>query len=198
MTFKLFNLWDISQVTVLDPGLKDYINLHPVLVPRSGGRYASQRFYKNKYNIVERFMNHLMGPGHKGKKHFISSGACGGKAHTAYKIMKDTLKLIEQKTKMNPVEVLVRALENAAPREDITTIEYGGARYPQAVDCAPQRRIDFSMRMIAQGAFQKSFGKKTKIEEALSEEIIRTYNFENKSSAIMKKLELEKQADAAR
>lgn len=195
---KLFNIWDISQVTVTDPGLKDYIGLVPQLVPRSQGRFAKHRFYKSRSNIVERLMNHLMVPGHKGKKHFITSGQCGGKSHTAFTIVEKTLKLIESRTKQNPVAVLVKAIENAAPRDEITTIEYGGARYPQSVDCAPQRRIDIALRLMVQGAYAKSFGKKTKIQEALSEEIILAYNVDQKSSAINKKLELERMADAAR
>lgn len=195
---KLMNLWDTSNINVEDPGLKNYIALNNYLVPRSGGRYAQHRFYKNKYNIIERLMNRLMVPGHKGKKHFISSGHCGGKSITAFNIVEKTFKLIEQKTKINPVAVFVKAIENAAPRDEITTIEYGGARYPQAVDCAPQRRIDVAIRMMVQGAYAKSFGKKTKIQEALADELILASNVDQKSTAISKKLELERQADASR
>ncbi|MBI1972785.1 30S ribosomal protein S7 [Candidatus Woesearchaeota archaeon] len=198
MNLKLFDRWDITHIEVKDPGLKNYIALSPILVPRSSGRNAKQQFYKNKYNIVERLMNHLMVPGHKGKKHFITSGHAGGKSHTVFNITEKTLKLVEEKTKKNPVEVLVKALENAAPREEITTIEYGGARYPQAVDAAPQRRVDFALRMMVQGAAHKAFGEKIKIEEALSEEIIKASLCMNTSNAVAKKLELERQADAAR
>ena len=192
------NMWDTKEIVVQDPGLKNYIILNNYLVPRSGGRYAQQRFYKNKYSIVERLMNRLMVPGHKGKKHFITSGHCGGKSITAFNIVERTFKLIEQKTKLNPVAVFVKAIENAAPRDEITTIEYGGARYPQAVDCAPPRRIDLAIRMMVQGAYIKSFGKKTKVHETLADEIILASNLDQKSTAISKKLELERQADASR
>ena len=198
MNLKLFDRWDLTQVEVKDPSLKNYINLSPVLVPRSGGRNAKHPFYKNKSNIVERLMNHLMISGHKGKKHFISSGAYGGKSHTAFNITEDMLKIIEERTKKNPVETLVRAIENAAPREEITTIEYGGAKYPQAVDCAPQRRVDYALRMMVQGAAHKAFGEKIKIEEALADEIMKAAACTNASNAVAKKLELERQADAAR
>ena len=195
---KLMNLWDVKEVNVLDPGLKNYITLNNYLIPRSAGRFGKQRFYKNKCNIVERLMNKLMVPGHKGKKHFISSGQCGGKSVTAYNIVEKTLKLVEQKTTLNPISVFIKAIENAAPRDEITTIEYGGARYPQAVDCAPQRRIDLAIRLMVQGAYIKSFGKKAKMHEALADEIIFAYNIDQKSTAISKKLELERQADASR
>ena len=198
MDVKLFNRWDTSAIQVVDPGLKGYINVIPLLVPRSAGRHASQRFYKNKYNIVERLMNKLMVPGHKGKKHYITSGHCGGKGYTAWKIMEETLIMIEKQLSKNPVEVLVKAIENGAPREEVTSIEYGGARYSQAVDASPQRRVDYTLRIFAQGAYQKSFAKKVSIQKALADEIMNAYKLDNKSLAIQKKLEAERQADSAR
>ncbi len=195
---KLFNKWDTTGIVINDKGLVNYINLNPVLVPKTGGKNTVVRFWKNKYPIVERLMNKLMIPGHRGKKHKLTSGKCTGKSYTVYKIVYDTFELIENKTKKNPVEVFVKALENAAPREEITSIEYGGAKYPQSVDCAPQRRVDIVLRMMVQGAYQKSYGKKKKMMNALAEEILSAYNSEQTSSAISRKLELERQADASR
>jgi len=195
---KLFNRWDTSHIKVFDPGLQDYINIKPLIIPRTGGRNVGTQFWKSKNNIVERFMNKVMIPGHKGKKHKITSGHCGGKGATAYAIVEKVFSRIERKTNKNPVEVFVKAVENAAPREEITTIEYGGARYPKAVECAPQRRVDFALRLMVQGAYAASFGKKKSIEDALSEEIIKAYNMDQGSIALSKKLELERQADASR
>ncbi len=194
----LFNKWGVEGIKVLDPGLKDYINLRPLYVVKTGGRNTKVRFHKNKNNIVERLINHLMIPGHRGKKHKISSGHCSGKGQRSYNMVKKAFEIIEGKLGKNPVEVFVKALENAAPREEITAIEYGGARYPQAVDCAPQRRVDVAMRMMVQGAYSKSFNSKKKFVECLAEEIINAYNCESKSTAVSKKLELERQADSSR
>ncbi len=198
MDFKLFNRWSVGGIKVNDEGLKDYISLNPIMVPRSGGRYGGIRFYKNKYNIVERLMNKMMGPGHKSKKHKLTSGHTGGMGLKVYKIVEKAFDLVEKTTKKNPVEVFVRALENAAPRDEITSIEYGGARYPQSVDCAPTRRVDVALRLMTQGAYQRSYNNKKKTYELLAEEIINAYNCDNKSNAIAKKLELERQADSAR
>jgi small subunit ribosomal protein S7 len=195
---KLFNKYDISGITVNDPGLKGYINLDPLYVPKTTGRNASNRFWKAKYNIVERLINKLMCPGHKGKKHKLSSGQCTGKGLTVYKIVKSTFDIIENKMNKNPIEVFVKALENAAPREEITTIEYGGAKYPQAVECSPLRRVDIALRQMTQGAYHRCFNKKIKIEDALADEIIKAYNTDQASQAISKKLELERQADSSR
>jgi len=195
---KIFNKWDMEEIKVNDAGLQAYINLEPIIVPRTGGRNIKTQFGKSRNSIVERLMNKLMVPGHKGKKHKTTSGHCGGKAIRAYKIVEDAFKIIEQNTKKNPVEVFVKAVENAAPREEINTIEYGGAVYPQPVEMSPQRRVDFALRLMTQGAYQKSFNTKKKIEETLAEEIIRAYNSDSKSTAIARKLELERQTDASR
>ncbi|MEA3378969.1 MAG: 30S ribosomal protein S7 [Nanoarchaeota archaeon] len=195
---KLFNKWDTSGITILDRGLQGYINLQPIIIPKTGGRNVKVVFHKSKTHIVERLINKLMVPGHKGKKHKLTSGHCCGKGNNKYQIVEKMLKIIENKTSQNPVEILVRAIENAAPREEITTIEYGGARYPKAVECAPQRRIDIALRMFVQGAYAKSFNKKKRIEECLADEVLKAYNLDNTSNAIAKKLELERQADASR
>ena len=94
--------------------------------------------------------------------------------------------------------MLVKAIENAAPREEVVAITYGGARYSKAIEMAPQRRVDYAMRQMIQSSFSKSFGKKISAEDALAEEIISAYRLSNKSAAVSKKLELERQADSSR
>ncbi|MBW2981301.1 30S ribosomal protein S7 [Candidatus Woesearchaeota archaeon] len=195
---KVFNKWDAESIKVSDKGLIDYINMEPKIVPRTGARYAGNRFHKSKVFIVERLINKVMIPGHKSKKHFKTSSHITGKASTAYEIVNKTFSIIERRTKENPIKIFVAALENAAPREEIITIEYGGARYPKAVECAPQRRIDIALRYFTQGAYQKAFNSKKAIEECLADEIINAYNLSQSSMAISKKLELERQADASR
>ena len=195
---KLFNIWDTSEIKVLDKGLGRYINLNERLVPRTAGRNTGVKFHKSNYHIVERLMNKLMIPGHKGKKHKISSGHTTGKVVRAYNMVETTFKLIEKKLGKNPIDVFVKAIENSAPREEITTIEYGGARYPKAVECSPQRRIDIVLRYMTQGAYSASFNKKKSVVNALAEEIIFAYNLDIKSNAIAKKNELERQADSSR
>ena len=198
MAILAFNRWSTEGIIVTDLGLKDYINLEPKLVPKTGARYGSKKFYKSKIFIVERLINKIMIPGHKSKKHTRSSSTCTGKSQTAYNIVEKAFDIIEQKTKENPIKVFVKALENAAPREEIIAIEYGGARYPKAVECAPQRRIDVALRQMIQGSHAKCFNNKKKAEDALSEEIILAYQGSMNSNAIAKKNEFERQADSSR
>ena len=195
---KAFNKWSVDGIKVDDPGLISYVTIQPRIVPKTGARYAKNRFYKSKIFIVERLINKLMVPGHKSKKHFKTSGHITGKAQTAYNIVEKSFDAIEKQLKENPIKVFVKALENASQREEIVTIEYGGARYPKALECAPQRRVDLALRHMAQGAYQKSFNSKKSIIDCLSEEIVNAYRMSNASNAIARKLEVERQADASR
>ena len=193
-----FNRWSTEGIKVGDPGLVNYVTLEPKIVPKTGARYHGNKFHKSRIFIIERLINKLMVPGHKSKKHFKTSYKVTGKAHTTYDIVESTLRLIEKQTKENPIKVFVKALENAAPREEIITVEYGGARYPKAVECSPQRRIDVALRLMVQGAYHRSFNSKKGIVESLTEEIINAYKLDRGSNAISKKLEIERQADASR
>lgn len=198
MSIKVFNRWSTDGITVLDPGLKDYICLEPRIVPKTGGKSAKFRFHKSNVFIIERLMNRIMNAGHRSKKHKISSGSLTGKGQTAYTIMEKVLKMIENRTKQNPIAVVVKAVENAAPREEILTIEYGGAKYPKAVEIAPQRRIDQALKYMTQTAYQKSFNSRKSIVNALAEEIIAAFQLSAQSGAIAKKMEMERQADSSR
>lgn len=195
---KAFNRWDMDGIKVDDPGLQAYVTLQPRIVPKTGARYAGSKFYKSKTFIVERLINKLMVPGHKSKKHYKTSYHITGKANTNYHIVEEAFRQIEKTTKENPVKVFVKALENSAQREEIITIEYGGARYPKAVECSPQRRVDMALRHMAQGAYHRTFNTKKSIVNSLAEEIIGAYRLSSTSNAIAKKLEVERQADSSR
>ena len=194
---KIFNIYRTEEVKVEDPGLKRYLNLDEKLVLKTSGR-AREKFAKARVNILERLANLLGVPGHRGKKHRIMTSHSSGKYSKNMKIVLESLRIIKEKTGQNPVQVLVKAIENASPRDEITVIEYGGARYPQAVDISPLRRLNITIRNIVHGAYDKAFNKKTKIETALANEIILASENKAESFAMGKKNESEKQADSAR
>ncbi len=199
MSILVFNKWSTEGIKVDDMGLQRYISLLPRIVPKTGARYAGNKFHKSKTFIVERLVNKLMVPGHiKKHKHYRTSDYCTGKALTAMKSVKEALEVVEKKTNQNPIKILVKAIENAAPREEIITIEYGGARYPKAVDSAPQRRVDIALRHFVWGSYGQCFNKKKSLKDALADEIIAAYNCDGKSFSINKKNDLERQADASR
>jgi small subunit ribosomal protein S7 len=197
MIFKIFDLYETKDVVVNDIGLKRVINLNPKLILKSHGRNI-QKFGQTKTNIVERLINKISVVGHRGKKHKIILGTSTGKYSRNAKIVLKAFELIEKKTGKNPVEVLVRAIENSAPRDEITIIEYGGARYPQAVDVSPLRRVNVALRLLTHGASDKAFNKKKDFTQGLADEITLAAEGNQDSFAIKKRIESEKQADSAR
>jgi len=196
-TFKIFDLYDISEVKIEDLGLKNVINLEPKLILKSQGRNVI-KLGQARVNIVERLMNKLATGGHRGKKHKIEMGHATGKYSKNMKIVLEALKMIEKKTGKNPVQVLVNAIEKTAPRDEVTVIEYGGARYPQAVDVSPLRRVNLAIKNIIHGAGDKSFNKKKTIAQGLADEIMLAAEESGDSFAFRKKKESEAQADSAR
>lgn len=194
---KLFDIYDVSSIEVKDAALKPYINFNAKLLLKSHGR-NQEKFAIAKVNIVERLANRMGVPGHMGKKQKIITNWASGKYNRNMKTVLEVLKIIEAKTKKNPVQVLVSAVENGSPRDEITVIEHAGARYPQAVDCSPARRVNLAIRWMVQGAYAKAFGKKTKMVEALSNEIIKASERNMESFAVNKSNDAEKQADSSR
>lgn len=195
--FKIFDKYDMTGLSIKDPGLRPIISLEPRLILKSQGANF-QRFMQTKVNIVERLMNRLGVAGHRGKKHKIQKGRSTGKYSKNMNIILEAFDMIEKKTNKNPVEVLLKAIENSAPRDEITVIEYGGARYPQAVDVSPLRRVNLAIRWIVQGASDKAFNKKKTIAQALADEIILAADNNGDSMSVRKRNESEKQADSAR
>ena len=194
---KVFGLFDATEVRVVDPGLKRVINLDSRLMLKSHGRIKNDPT-RAKVNVVERLINLLQVPGSRGKKHRIITGWITGKYTRCTKIVIDAFKIIEKKTGENPLKVFVRAIENSSPRDEVTSIEYGGARYPQAVDVSPRRRLNLALKHIVSGSYDKAFNKKANIVDSLAKEIMLAAENSGESYAVSKKNDAEKQADAAR
>ena len=113
-------------------------------------------------------------------------------------VVRTAFEIINLKTGKNPVEILVRAVENSAPNEDTTRIVYGGTVYHVSVDVAPLRRVDLALRFIADGVKEATFSNPKPIEEYLAEHLILSANNDTTSPSIKKKNELERVAQASR
>lgn len=194
----LFNKWNLVNVKVEDLGLVKYINLRPVIVPKSSGKYTSVPGHKNKMNIVERFINRLMVAGHRGKKHKITSGHSPASYNAIFLSLKEAFDIIEKKTKKNPVQVLVDAIENAAMFEEVASYRLGGIIARKAVVCTPQRRVDLALRYLTQGIYKITFKNKKSFANIIAEELITASNNDNKNFAISERNRLEKEAEGAR
>jgi small subunit ribosomal protein S7 len=184
---KLFQKWSFKDIAVVDIGLQRYLNLTPMVAPHSMGRHEHQRFRKAKVNVVERLINGLM-----------RGGKNAGKKAKATNIVKETFEIIYLRTNKNPIEVLVKAVENASPCEDTTRVSYGGVVYHLSVDVAPQRRIDLAIRHITTGARASSANNPRSIQETLADELVLAANKDIKSVAIAKRNEIERVAQSSR
>ncbi len=191
----LWNKWDITTVKVEDQGLQSVIDLRPMLLPHSGGRHEHQKFAKTRVNVVERLVNQMM---HFGKKHAKNTGRMGGKKQRAMSIVRTSFELINVKTGGNPVQYLVKAIENSSPNEDTTRMSYGGVVYHISVDISPTRRIDLALRSISEGVREATFGSMRTVEEVLADEIILAANGDSNSFAVKRKNEQERIAMASR
>ncbi|HIH77833.1 MAG TPA: 30S ribosomal protein S7, partial [Halobacteria archaeon] len=103
-----------------------------------------------------------------------------------------------EKTGTNPLQILVKAVSNAGPREETVQLKYAGLAVPKSVDTAPLRRIDEALMFITKGASISAFKNKRTIEEVLASEIISAANYDIKCYSISKKEERERIAKAAR
>ena len=191
----LFRKWQLSEIEIKDIGLKTSICLKKTVMPMDFGRSALKRFNKADVNIAERLVNKLM---HFGKKNAKNTGRMAGKKIHVYNIVKAAFEIIHLKTGKNPVEVLVRAVENSAPNEDTTRIVYGGTVYHVSVDVAPIRRVDLALRFIADGVKEATFSNPKPIEEFLAEHLILSSNNDPTSPSVKRKNELERIAQASR
>ncbi|MEM4348158.1 MAG: 30S ribosomal protein S7 [Candidatus Anstonellaceae archaeon] len=199
---KIFGKYSVSDVKISDPSLALYANLSAVLLPYSHGRHAKVQFGKRKVNIVERLANKLMrgGTGEKTSGKVIrTDGRMQGKKTKALAIVQEAFEIVEARTKKNPIQLLVDALQNSAPREDFTRVSMGGVSYQVAVDISASRRLDMALRNIALAAVMGSFDKKKTLAEALADEIeFAAKGDVNSSYAIKKRDETERMARAAR
>jgi small subunit ribosomal protein S7 len=183
----LFGKYTSDGVEVRDPGLGRYVKLTLVGLPHSSARHANKRFAKQDLNIVERLINNVM-----------RGGAYNGKKGKAYAVVKDAFERVADKTGDNPLQAFVKAVEHAAPREEVTRLRYGGINVPKAVDVSPMRRLDIAVRNIAKGGLAGSHKSTKPAHACLADEILKAAKNDPTSYAVGKKDELERVAKSAR
>ncbi len=183
----VFGKYDTTEIVIEDAGLAKYIDLNSTSVPHSGGKHAGRWFGKSNLSIVERLINNIM----RTEKYT-------GKKLKAYRAVSNAFDIIAAKTKQNPLQVLVECLQNAAPREEVTRLQFGGISVPKAVDISPQRRLDIAIRNLSTGVVQTSSKNKKPIEECLADEIMLAAKGDMTSFSVAKKEESERVAQSAR
>jgi small subunit ribosomal protein S7 len=184
--FPSLEKYNQEEVVVEDKGLARYINLDTENI-YLGAVFANKMFAKSKIPVVERLINNIM----RTEKY-------NGKKIKAYKIVRSAFEIIDKREKKNPLQVLVHAIQNAAPKEEATRLRFGGILVPKAVDTAPQRRLDIALRNICTGAVNASHKNKKRIEYILADEIIKASKNDVSSFSVGKKNEIERVAKSAR
>ena len=196
---KLFNTWSFKDIDIKDDTLLNYINLKPIIVPHSCGRHEHKRFWKSNISITERLLNRLLSPGFIGGKiKGHKSSYQSGKKSKLIKSLKTAFTLIDYITGENPIQILVDAITNTAPREETTRIAMGGISYASAVDIAPQRRVDLAIKYLVQAIAGRSSSSLKAFEENLAQELIMASKNSQESRAVKRKDEIERIAVSAR
>ncbi|MHA1287772.1 MAG: 30S ribosomal protein S7, partial [Candidatus Thorarchaeota archaeon] len=147
--------------------------------------------------IVERFVNKMLNAGRRKDKK-TRMGRNAGKKLKALNTLKRVFEMIDYRTGMNPIQVLVTAIENSAPSEETTRISYGGMAYPRSVDVAPQRRIDLALKYLCVGAVRSAHKNAKSFEECIVDELLLAYKSDPGSFAVARKDERERIARSAR
>jgi len=139
----LFGKYDVEEIEFSDVSTERYITVTPIA--NTMGRHADKQFKKSQISIVERLINRLM-----------QTDENTGKKQLATKITREAFEIIHEQTDENPVQILVEAVENSAPREETVRLKYGGISVPKAVDVSPQRRVDQALKFLAEGVYSDS------------------------------------------
>src|SRR3990172_7666892 len=116
--FKIFDLYDVSNIQIKDAALRPYVSFSPKLLLKSQGRNL-ERFGAARVNVVERLARHLDVAGHIGKKHKVITSWASGKYNKNMSTVLKAFEIIQKKTGNNPVQVLASAVENGSPRDEI-------------------------------------------------------------------------------
>ncbi|MFB6129007.1 MAG: 30S ribosomal protein S7 [Halorhabdus sp.] len=182
---KLFGKWATDDIEFQDPSTERYITVTPIA--HTMGRHAKKQFQKSEISIVERLINRLM-----------QTEENTGKKQQTTRIVREAFDIVHERTDDNPVQVLVRAIENSAPREETVRLKYGGISVPKAVDISPQRRVDQALKFLAEGTHNASFKTPTDAEEALAQQLMGAADNDVSTYAVNQKEEKERVAAAAR
>ncbi len=114
-----------------------------------------------------------------------------GKKSVAERIVYEALEDVKAKTQHDPLEVLIRAVDNVKPRVEVKSRRVGGATYQVPVEVNRDRQLALALRWLV--AF--SAGRKgVAMAKALATELVDAYN--NQGNAIKKRDDTHKMAQA--
>lgn len=124
---------------------------------------------------------------------FINCLMARGKKSSAESVLYKSFGIIEKRTGQNSLEVFRQAINNVKPVLEVKSRRVGGSTYQVPVDVRADRRISLAIHWIVDYARER--GEKT-MQERLAGELLDA--FKNEGTAIKKKLDTHRMAEANR
>lgn len=122
---------------------------------------------------------------------FVSIVMRNGKKSVAQRIIYDSLDIIEERLKTDPLKIFFSALDNARPRLEVRPRRVGGSTYQIPMEVDKDRGVTIALRWIRDFAYGKK-GKPMYLK--LAEEIMSAYKREG--SVLKKREDTHKMAEA--
>lgn len=126
--------------------------------------------------LVTRFINCLM---ERGKK------------STAERIFYETMDLIAERTKEDPLKIFKRAVDNAKPQLEVKSRRVGGATYQVPIEVRAERKNALAIRWVL--LYARSRSEKGVVQK-LAAELIDAFN--GRGNAVKKKDDTHRMAEA--
>jgi len=114
-----------------------------------------------------------------------------GKKSTAEKIVYGALERIRGKMSDDPLEVLVRAVDNIKPRVEVRSRRVGGATYQVPVEISRDRQLALALRWLVQFSAAR---KGVPMESAVAMEVMDAYK--NQGNAVKRRDDTHRMAQA--
>lgn len=114
-----------------------------------------------------------------------------GKKSTAESIVYGAMKVIEERMQQDPLEVLVRAIDNVKPRVEVKSRRVGGATYQVPVEVSRDRQLALALRWLV--TFSKG-RRGVPMGRAFAAELMEAY--QNQGNAVKRRDDTHKMAQA--
>jgi len=118
-----------------------------------------------------------------------------GKKTVAEKLVYSAFDMIK-KQKLNPLEVLHKALDNVAPLQEVKPRRIGGASYLVPIETRASRRLFLALNWLIEAAMSRSNREYRRFDQKLYKELMDAY--QGQGEAVAKRKQVEKLAEANR
>jgi small subunit ribosomal protein S7 len=122
---------------------------------------------------------------------FVNYMMVDGKKSVAYQIFYDAVKIVEERTNDNGLEVWKKALNNIMPSVEVKSRRVGGATFQVPLEVRPSRKVSLGIKWMIR--FARLRGEKT-MAQRLAGEIVAASKGEG--AAVKKKDDTHRMAEA--